>query len=135
MSDARGHVLVVDDEKRTCDVICFNLEARGYSVDVAFDGDSALRKVAARIPDLMILDINMPGVSGWEVLDLLPGDDQMSGIPVVILSGRDSAQDITTGWNYEILTYFTKPFDMDDLMEFVDRVLGNTDEGDEDGPE
>ncbi len=99
MNDARGHVLVVDDEKRTCDVICFNVEARGYSVDVALDGDSALRKVAARIPDLMILDIDMPRVSGWEVLDLLPGDEQMSRIPVVILSGRDSPQDIATGWN------------------------------------
>ncbi len=135
MNDARGHVLVVDDEKRTCDVICFNVEARGYSVDVALDGDSALRKVAARIPDLMILDIDMPRVSGWEVLDLLPGDEQMSRIPVVILSGRDSPQDIATGWNYEILTHFTKPFDMSDLMGFIDRVLGNTDECDEDGPE
>jgi DNA-binding response OmpR family regulator len=83
----------------------------------------------------MILDIDMPRVSGWEVLDLLPGDEQMSRIPVVILSGRDSPQDIATGWNYEILTYFTKPFDMSDLMGFIDRVLGNTDECDEDGPE
>ncbi len=125
----RGHILVVDDEKSTCDVIRFNLEARGYTVDVAFDGDSALRRAASRVPDLMILDINMPGVSGWEVLDLLPGDEQMAGIPIIILSGRDTIRDISTGWAYEIVTYFTKPFDMDDLMACVDRVLGNDGDG------
>jgi two-component system alkaline phosphatase synthesis response regulator PhoP len=126
-----AHVLVVDDEKATCDVIRFNLEARGYSVDTAMDGDQALRKVVDRVPDLMILDINMPGVSGWEVLDLLPEDDQMADIPIIILSGRDSVQDISTGWSYEILTYFTKPFDMDDLMDFVDRVVGDLEEDEE----
>ncbi len=123
MAEAPKHVLVVEDEQATADILKFNLELRGYSSECAYDGDEAIRMAAARVPDLMILDINMPGMSGWEVLDLLPEDEEMSVVPVVILSGRDTLSDIKMGWSYEIVAYFTKPFDMTELMDLVDRVL------------
>ena len=131
MSKTQAHVMIVEDERATADVIAFNLESRGYSTDICLDGDEALRKLVEKRPDLMILDINMPGVSGWEVLDLLPNDEDLASVPVIILSGRDTSVDITTGWNYEIVTYFTKPFEMRELLEFVDRVLRG--EGDDEG--
>lgn len=123
MRTTKPYVLVVEDEPATADIVRFNLESRGYECECAYDGDEAIRMVAHRAPDLMILDINMPGMSGWEVLDLLPGDAELSAIPVVILSGRDTPHDIRTGWSYEILTYFTKPFDMRELMDFVERAV------------
>lgn len=134
MAAPKPYVLVVEDEPATADIVRFNLEKRGVECECAYDGDEAVRMVVERTPDLMVLDINMPGMSGWEVLDLLPGDRELSAIPVVILSGRDTPRDIRTGWTHEILTYFTKPFDMDELMEFVIRAL--TDEGavEEPGP-
>jgi len=128
MADRKPYVLVVEDEPATADIVRFNLEKRGFDCECAYDGDEAVRMVVAKAPDLMVLDINMPGMSGWEVLDLLPGDRELAAIPVVILSGRDTPRDIRTGWTYEILTYFTKPFDMDELMEFVARAL-RPDEG------
>jgi DNA-binding response OmpR family regulator len=117
------YILVVEDEPSTVEVLRFNLEERGYTVRAAMDGDEALREIAAQAPALIILDINMPGMSGWEVLDLLPEDDQMAEIPVVVLSGRDTDADIAKSWTYNIVTYFTKPFDMGELLDFVGRTL------------
>lgn len=123
MPDPSHHILIVEDEKSTADAIKVNLEAKGYSTEIAADGDEAIRMMAARLPSLVILDIMMPGISGWEVLDLLPQDEEMAVVPVVILSGRDTTRDIATGWRYEIVAYFTKPFDMRELLTVVDRVL------------
>jgi DNA-binding response OmpR family regulator len=129
MPEAKPYVLIVEDEPATADILRFNLENRGYECDCAYDGDEAVRMATTRSPNLMILDINMPGMSGWEVLDLLPLDGELSAIPVIILSGRDTQRDIRTGWTYEIVTYFTKPFDMGELMEFVERLMKVKDEG------
>jgi len=123
MSRSGRRVLIVEDEKATADIIAFNLQAYGHETECALDGDEAIRAIVRERPDLIILDILMPGVSGWEVLDLLPEDEQMASIPVIILSGRDSARDIATGWAFDIVAYVTKPFEMRELLALVDRVF------------
>jgi DNA-binding response OmpR family regulator len=123
MKKSGRRVLIVEDEKTTADIIAFNLQASGHETECALDGDEAIRAIVRQRPDLIILDILMPGVSGWEVLDLLPGDQEMASIPVIILSGRDTSRDIATGWAFEISAYVTKPFEMRELLALVDRVL------------
>lgn len=109
-------VLVVDDDELTRSVLIRVLRIEGHDVSAAVDGTEALEKVAAESPDLILLDVVMPGIDGIEVCRRLKADAATEPIPVLILSGmtdRDSRlRGITAGAN----DYLTKPIDREDLV-------------------
>lgn len=118
-----GEVLVVDDEPDVARIIAFNLELEGMSVRVAHNGREALEEVSRRRPDLVLLDIMMPEVDGWEVLRRLKSDPSTSDIPVILVTARGSDMDRLKGYSGGAVEYVTKPFDLDDLKEQVKRAL------------
>jgi CheY-like chemotaxis protein len=116
-------ILVVDDEKAIRELLARVLTIAGYEVDSAADGHEALERVAARRPDLILLDLMMPVLDGWSVLDRLR--EQRDPPPVVVVSAYlDRGRVVAAG----AVGYLSKPFRSTDLLETCRRVLGPRDE-------
>ena len=115
-----GTVLVVDDEKNIVQLAKMYLTSEGYSVESAFDGADALEKVKARRPDLVVLDLMMPKVDGWEVCRRLR---QETDIPIIILTARGDDVDKIIGLELGADDYVTKPFNPRELVARVKAVL------------
>jgi DNA-binding response OmpR family regulator len=112
-------VLLVDDEERILNFLRTKLTASGYDVLTAGDGQAALEQVQTQEPDLMVLDLVMPGMDGFEVLKELRS---FSGIPVIILSARGSDMDKIRGLETGADDYLAKPFNPDELVARVEAV-------------
>jgi two-component system KDP operon response regulator KdpE len=106
-------VLVVDDEPQILRALGINLRARGYEVDLAPDGEHALTVAARHHPDVVILDLGLPGIDGVDVIRGLRG---WSTVPIVVLSVRDGERDKVAALDAGADDYVTKPFGMDELM-------------------
>ncbi len=118
-------VLVVDDETDTVDFIRDTLKGEGFRVLVAHDGRQALEALRRRRPDLVLLDLMMPELSGFEVLEALSRDPKTSGIPVVVLTARGGDTDQQRGLALGARRYMNKPFDVRDLIAEVQRQVGS----------
>jgi two-component system KDP operon response regulator KdpE len=106
-------VLVVDDEPQIRNALRTNLRARGYEVDLAPDGEGALKLAAHHHPDVVILDLGLPGIDGVEVIKGLRG---WSEIPIIVLSVRENESDKVEALDAGADDYVTKPFGMDELL-------------------
>ena len=126
---AVAKVLAVDDDHVIRGLLQVNLEMEGYEVVTAVDGRDALEKVEQEHPDLVLLDVMMPQVSGWEVAQTLKSDPATRDIPVVFLSARAMESDIRKGLELGVDRYITKPFDPIDLMEVVAQLLNERGSG------
>jgi two-component system KDP operon response regulator KdpE len=106
-------VLVVDDETQIRRTVGINLRARGFDVDLAETGEDALDLVARRRPDVVIVDLGLPGIGGIEVIEGIRG---WSRVPIIVLSVRDSEADKVAALDAGADDYVTKPFGMDELL-------------------
>jgi len=120
-------ILVVDDEPGIVEIVQVNLEAEGYNVITAHDGVEGLEAVRAERPDLVILDVMMPRMSGWEVLRHVEADLDTAGLPVIMLTIKAGDMDVVRGLEQGAVEYITKPFDPVDLAQRVRFVLEQTD--------
>ena len=111
--DGTGRVLVVDDEPPILRALATNLRARGYTVDLAPTGEEALRLAARHRPDVVVLDLGLPGISGVEVIEGLRG---WSTVPIIVLSARGAEHDKVAALDAGADDYVTKPFGMDELL-------------------
>ncbi len=119
-------ILVVDDEERMVRFIRLNLEHDGFLVSEAFDGKEALRKLRGESPDLILLDVMMPGLDGFEVLQMIR---DVSKIPVLMLTAKGEEEDRIRGLELGADDYITKPFSPREMVSRVKAVLRRT-EGD-----
>jgi DNA-binding response OmpR family regulator len=121
-----ARVLVVDDEPDIVLFVQVNLELHGHEVRTAADGAEALRAVEAEVPDAMVLDVMMPHLDGWQVLERMKAheDDAIRTVPVVMLTALDTDQDQARGGIEGAVRYLTKPLAPDDLVHAVEEVLG-----------
>ena len=125
-------ILVVDDERHIVRLVQVNLERAGYEVAAAYDGREALKKVEADKPDLIVLDVMMPHMDGFETLRHLKANADTANIPVIMLTAKAQDQDIFEGWRQGVDMYLTKPFNPMELLTFVKRIFQSQDEpGDE----
>lgn len=118
-------VLVVDDEPDIREVIQFNLEAAGFRVATAGNGEDALAAVREEAPDAMFLDVMMPGIDGFHVLEAIKAasDEDLSGIPVFMVTGMAAPEHRLRGGIEGALRYITKPFDPARLVAAIQEVL------------
>ncbi|HMD54727.1 MAG TPA: response regulator transcription factor [Phycisphaerae bacterium] len=119
----RKKVLVVDDERDLVDLISLNLQRQGYEVITAHDGKVGLELARKQLPDLIILDLMMPGLSGQEVVTRIKGDPQTATLPILMLTARGEETDIIVGLSLGADDYVTKPFSVKVLMARVAAVL------------
>ncbi len=116
-------ILVVDDEESIRTVVSFTLEQAGYHVETAANGDEALEKVYAQTPDLILLDLMMPMVDGWEVLRLLRANPETEKIPVVLLTAKGEIRDKMFALQQGASDYIAKPFAKQDLLTRIGELL------------
>lgn len=116
-------VLVVDDQEEIREMTALVLTGAGYDVQAAAGGEEALRRARQEPFDLVLLDINMPGMGGWETLRLMREDEDLAELPVAMFSVKGEVRDKTVGLQYGATDYITKPFAVDDLVARVERLL------------
>ncbi len=116
-------ILIVDDEQDILDLLTFNLKREGYETLTAADGDTALELAHSSHPDLVILDVMLPGVDGWEVLRELRRDPRTENLPVVFLTAKDSEIDEVVGLELGADDYIVKPISMHKLLARVKLAL------------
>ena len=117
-------VLLAEDDPDLSDLVCHVLQAEGYHVEVARDGEEALARFEACCPDLVLLDVMMPRLTGFEVLSRLRDlEEEGTSVPVLILSARTSQDDIVKGFALGVSDYVTKPFMIGELRARVRALL------------
>lgn len=123
-------VLVIDDEAPIRLLCRVNLEAEGMDVLEASDGPTGLEKARNEDPDVILLDVMMPGLDGWHVAAQLLDDERTSGIPIIFLTARAEFRDRARGLDIGGVDYVTKPFNPLDLAPLVDDLLARAERGD-----
>lgn len=122
----REKILIVDDEPTNLEFFNVMLSKLGFDVEQAENGEDALEKIVKYLPDLVILDNIMPGISGWEVTKLLKNDERYSvcrDIPIIMFSAMDSVEDKIEGYELGIEDYITKPFNFSEVLARIRAVL------------
>jgi two-component system alkaline phosphatase synthesis response regulator PhoP len=125
-------VLVIDDEAPIRLLCRVNLEAEGMQVLEAADGPSGLAKARAEKPDLVLLDVMMPGLDGWGVAEQLLEDEETAAIPIIFLTARAEFRDRARGLDIGGVDYITKPFNPVELAPLVRNLLERLERGDRD---
>ena len=124
MADSRPPRILLVDDKPDILLLCrINLEAEGYAIAEARNGADALGTVAKAQPDLVILDVMMPGIDGWEVLTAIREDPKTADLPVIMLTAKTQERDQIHGWQLGVTDYLTKPFSPGDLLSAVEQAL------------
>jgi two-component system alkaline phosphatase synthesis response regulator PhoP/two-component system response regulator VicR len=121
-------ILVVDDERHIVRLVEVNLTRAGYDIVVAYDGIEALEVVKKEKPDMIVLDVMMPRMDGFEVLKKLQADESTQNIPVIMLTAKAQDADIFKGWSSGVSSYLTKPFNPRELLTFVERIFQSIEE-------
>ncbi len=116
-------ILVVDDERHIVRLVEVNLQRAGYDIVTAYDGVEALEKVQSEHPDMIVLDVMMPRMDGFEVLQNLQANPATADIPVIMLTAKAQDADIFKGWQSGVSSYLTKPFNPRELLTFVERIF------------
>jgi two-component system alkaline phosphatase synthesis response regulator PhoP/two-component system response regulator VicR len=123
-------ILVCDDERHIVRLIQVNLERQGWEVVTAFDGKEGLEKIRSEKPNLVVLDVMMPYMDGFEVLKSLRREPDTEALPVIMLTAKAQDKDVFEGYHYGADMYLTKPFNPMELVTFVKRIIANQDGGD-----
>jgi two-component system alkaline phosphatase synthesis response regulator PhoP/two-component system response regulator VicR len=123
-------ILVCDDERHIVRLIQVNLERQGWEVVTAYDGKEGLEKIRSEKPNLVVLDVMMPYMDGFEVLKSLRREPDTEGLPVIMLTAKAQDKDVFEGYHYGADMYLTKPFNPMELVTFVKRIIANQDGGD-----
>lgn len=119
-----ARILLVEDNELNRDMLSRRLVRRGYEVEIAFDGKEGLRLAAASAPDLILLDLSLPEMDGWEVLKNLKQNPKMRGIPVVALTAHALVSDRNRALEAGFDEYDIKPVEMPRLLKKMEMLLG-----------
>jgi two-component system phosphate regulon response regulator PhoB len=120
---SQKHILVVEDETDMAELVRMRLFREGYLVEVAHDGLEARQRIRARPPDLVLLDVMLPGISGTELITELRNDPRTAEVPIVMLTAKSEDSDVIVGLKLGADDYVTKPFSMSVLLARVDALL------------
>jgi DNA-binding response OmpR family regulator len=119
----KRRVLVVDDEKDLVELITYNLGRNGFDVMTAYNGNDALELAQREVPDLVVLDLMLPGIDGTEVARRLRADARTAAVPIVMLTAKGEETDVVVGLTLGADDYVTKPFSMKILLARINTVL------------
>jgi DNA-binding response OmpR family regulator len=120
---AKKRILIVDDEPNIVTSLEFLMRREGFEVDIAADGEQALRAVGRIVPDLVLLDIMLPRLNGFEVCEKLRSDPRSSHVKIVMLTAKGRDTDVEKGMALGADLYVTKPFSTKELVERIRQML------------
>lgn len=121
--ETRQRILVVDDDEHIRKSLAQYLEMEEFDVDVASSGPEALSRAGRQAPDLVLLDIMMPGMDGFEVVEKLRQESATSQVPIILLTARGQDTDVIKGYQLGVSSYLTKPFNLDELVDTIREVF------------
>ena len=130
--NSQTHVLVIDDEAPIRLLCRVNLEAEGMKVIEAADGPTGLEQAREHTPDVVLLDVMMPGLDGWRVAEQLLEDERTNEIPIIFLTARAEFRDRARGLDIGGVDYVTKPFNPLELAPLVRELLARIERGERD---
>lgn len=116
-------ILVAEDEKQIADMISFKLTNGGHRVVHAVDGEQAITLAARELPELILLDVMMPGLNGFEVLRRLKADSTLRSVPVIMVTAKGHERDVLSGLRGGAVDYIVKPFSLKELSARVELAL------------
>ena len=119
-----ARILVADDDVDIRELVEFKLSTMGHEIIAVGDGAAAIEACRAQTPDLAVLDVMMPGVSGLDAIKVIRADPQLHSIPVILLTARAQESDVETGFDSGADDYITKPFSPRELGSRVEALLG-----------
>lgn len=120
-----AHILVVDDEPDIRQLIAFTLQFAGHKISQAANGSDAVEMTLQTQPDLIIMDVRMPKMNGYEACQIIKKTDATQHIPIVFLSAKAQDEDVTAGITVGAAEYIMKPFSPQELMQRIDEILNN----------
>jgi CheY-like chemotaxis protein len=119
-------ILVVEDQEEVNDLLQYNLGRAGYHPLAAYDGPAGLAAARRHRPDLVLLDVKLPGCDGWEICRSLTADPALRDIPVILFTAKGSREDFDHGQRFaNVVGYFVKPYATADVIQHVGRVLAD----------
>jgi two-component system phosphate regulon response regulator PhoB len=119
----KQHLFVVEDEEDILELLCYHLERGGYEVTTVGDGEEALRAIPKAMPDLVLLDLMLPGLDGLDVCRRLKKDAKTAQIPIIMVTARGEESDVVTGLDLGADDYVTKPFSIKVVLARVRAAL------------
>ncbi len=126
------NILVIEDEQAIADIVIYNLQKEGYGVQWERDGRSGLQSAQSLLPDLIVLDLMLPGIDGLQICRLLKGDSRTRQVPVMMLTARSAETDEIVGFNMGADDYVTKPFRVQPLIHRIKALLRRSDRSEAD---
>lgn len=119
-------ILIIEDEPDAATLLKMHLEKHGYEVLSAGDGKEGYRLARTRAPDLILLDLMIPGMDGFWVCSMIKSDKKFSGIAIIALTGRSSADDMNTAKKCGVNDYVVKPFEFSELLAKIKGLIGES---------
>lgn len=123
---ARVRVLIADDDPVILRLLEVNFSLEGFDVSTAQRGELVLEEASRELPDLIVLDVMMPGMDGWEVCTRLKASPETADVPIIFLSARTQDQDRERGMRLGVSAYVTKPFDPEELIRLAKTLVAGT---------
>ena len=123
----KKHILIVDDEVELVEIMKMRLEAAGFEITAAHNGEEGLGKAKKEMPNLIILDLMLPTMDGYKVCGLLKRDHRYARIPIIMFTARAQEEDRKIAEEVGADVYMTKPFDGDALLEKIKELIGKKD--------
>lgn len=120
-----AHILIAEDEHDIRELIAFTLEYAGHEVTTTTNGEEAYEAALRLLPDLILLDVRMPRMTGYEVCEKIKANEKTHHIPVVFLSAKGQEAEVKTGFKVGAVEYIIKPFAPDQLVEIVRAILAD----------
>lgn len=117
-----ARILIAEDDRHIMESLTFVLERDGHAVTAAFDGEEAIRQLRGAPPDMIILDLMLPKMTGFEVLKQVKSDASLRSVPVIVLTAKGQAQDRRMAEEIGVAAFMTKPFSNRDIVAAVRRV-------------
>ena len=118
-------IMIVEDDEELNEILHYNLTRAGYNVVQVWDGRAAIDAVRSTPPDLLLLDVMLPGADGWEVCRSLADTPELLKIPIIVFTAKSAPEDFDRARQFNLAGFFTKPYATPDVLRHVDRVLGN----------
>ncbi len=116
-------ILIVEDDRQLAEMLKMSFDLKQFAAKICYDGLEALNEISRERPDMIILDVMLPGIDGWEVMARLKANTKTSGIPVIICTARDGLQDVEKSFSSGAQSYVAKPIDFDKLLKKVAVIL------------
>lgn len=120
-------IMIVEDDEELNDILHYNLSRADYRVLQAWDGQEAMEAIRREAPDLVLLDIMLPGADGWEVCRFLTDAPELRGIPIIIFTAKSAREDFDQARQFNLAGFFTKPYATADVLRQVQKVLATND--------